>query len=196
MEEPANQTIALFERILRLKRLPRTGWLLAGVALPESVAEHSFGTALFSCFLAELVNAEAESSEFGGRANETRIDVGRAVRIALVHDLAESMVTDLPREATSIYGRGAKHDAEFAAMTEILDGAPGGNDYLALWREYEGAASPEARLVRDADKLEMVMQARDYAAAGNRRLSEFWQDHSWNYSVSQHLFERLSSEYL
>lgn len=196
MDEPANQTIALFERILRLKRLPRTGWLLAGISLPESVAEHSFGTALFTCFLAELVNAEAENPELDGRGGGARIDVGRAVRIALIHDLAESLVTDLPRQATEIYGRATKHEAEFAAMSQILQDTVAGEDYLGLWQEYKAAMSAEARLVRDADRLEMVMQAKEYAAAGNRRLSEFWQDHSWNYSVSQHLFERLSSEYL
>ena len=41
-----------------LKHLPRTGWLFAGVAAPESIAEHTCVTALLVLFLGEQLNAD------------------------------------------------------------------------------------------------------------------------------------------
>lgn len=163
--------------------------MLAGVPLPESVAEHAYGTAMFACFLAESVNAQHEHSE-----GCTLLDVGKVARIALVHDLAESMVTDLPRESTSILGQEAKHAAELDALRTMLVGVTVGDRYLSLWQEYESAGSPEARLVRDADKLEMVAQAQHYASAGNTNLGEFSRGHEWYYPQSHALFEHLISK--
>lgn len=184
----ADEIITLFEYVFRLKRLPRTGWLLAGVPDPESVAEHSFGTALLACFLGELVNAGFED-----RPLDLPVDISRATRIGLVHDLAESLVTDLPREATDLFGRDVKHAAEGEAMAKILSGVVGGEKYMSLWLEYEEGRTLESQLARDADKLDMVMQARTYAIAGQAGLDEFWMGHRWNFTVSRTLFERLAS---
>src|SRR4051812_18615242 len=62
----------------RLKSLKRAGWQRCGVANCESVAEHTFGVAL----LALLTPGEG-------------IDRNRSLQLALVHDLAESIVGDL-----------------------------------------------------------------------------------------------------
>ena len=142
-----------------------------------------------ACFLGDLVNAENGN----GEAKQTA-DLGKVARIALIHDLAESLVTDLPRQATEIIGRDAKHSAEKVALGRILDGATGGEKYANLWLEYEAGTSLEARIVRDADKLEMVMQARAYASSGNIGLDEFWQGHAWNFAASRRLFDRLLAE--
>ena len=39
------------------------------------------------------------------------------------------------------------------------------DSFGALWREYEAHATPAARLVKDADKLEMLLQALEYERA-------------------------------
>ena len=44
-------------------------------------------------------------------------------------------------------------------MAGLLAELPGGHDYTILWNEYDARSTPEARLVADADKLEMVHQA-------------------------------------
>ncbi|MFN2202658.1 MAG: HD domain-containing protein [Caldilineaceae bacterium] len=187
--------IALLERVLRLKRLPRTGWLLAGISLPESVADHSFSTALLASVLAEQVNAEQVSAAAEADA-PVRLDVGRVVRMALVHDLAESMITDLPKEATSYIGAGRKHIAERDAMVAMLKDVPGGEQMMVLWQEYAASETAEAKLVRDADKLEMVLQARHYASAGNTNLADFWTGHDWSYAISRDLYQSLNQERL
>ena len=68
--------IGFLRAVGRLKGLPRTGWLEAGVKRPESVAEHSYKTAVFAMVLADLQGLDAE----------------RAMRMALIYDLAEAEI--------------------------------------------------------------------------------------------------------
>lgn len=172
-----------------LKRLPRTGWLLNGVLPCESVADHTAGVALLTLALAGAINADWRSADL-----EAPLDVGRAVTLAVLHDLAESVVTDLPKRSAELIGAEAKHRAEAEAMTGLLAKLPGGHDYTILWNEYDARSTPEARLVADADKLEMVHQALQYERAGHRTLDEFWQDYRWNYGLCEHLYEVLQRQ--
>lgn len=176
----------LLDRANDLKRLPRMGWLLAGVAPVESVAEHSYGVAFLSLLLVDTINA---AWEIEGLAEPLNME--RTLRLALIHDLAESVLTDLPKRSSELIGAAVKHDAEERAMTELLAGVPWSDDYLSLWQEYDVASTPEARVVKDADKLEMVHQALCYETRGQSNLDEFWQGHSWYFSASALLYETL-----
>ncbi len=178
--------VHLLDQANLLKRLPRTGWLLAGAPQPESVADHSFGVGVLALFLAEWVNQDPSREGL-----ERPLDVGRVVILALLHDLAESALTDLPKRASQLIGEQAKHRAEQQVMDALLAPLPGGAGYRALWAEYDAVSSPEARLVKDADKLEMVHQAIQYARQGVQGLEEFHQGHHWHYRASQALFQFL-----
>jgi putative hydrolases of HD superfamily len=169
-----------------LKLLPRTGWLFAGVAQPESVADHSWATALLALTLAGWINEEPSAYGLASPLN-----MGRVAQIAVVHDLAESVVTDLPRRATELLGKDVKHKAEAVALAQITGELPASADFVSLWREYSELATPEGRLVHDADKLEMVHQALVYEQAGNQNLGEFWEQYSWHYSVSEEVYTDL-----
>ncbi len=160
---------------------------------PESIAEHSYGTAILACFLAESVNSElGDRIEHAGA--ERLLDVGRVARIALVHDLSEYLVTDLPRQTSELIGRDVKHAAESEAIKLLLTDVPSGTDYIELWEEYKSRSSAEAKLVHDADKLEMVMQAYEYELAGNSNLDEFWEDPIWNFPASQNLYDQILAD--
>lgn len=172
-----------------LKQLPRTGWLLAGVTAPESVADHSFGTALLAHSLAHDINTNYAEQGLRGP-----LDVARVTLIALVHDLAESVLTDLPKRSSDVLGVDVKHQAEERALIAIGGRLACGDEVLALWREYDGSLTPEARLVRDADKLEMVYQALSYERSGNANLADFWRGHRWHYPASDAVFARLEAE--
>ena len=63
-------------------------------------------------------------------------------------------------------------DAAVKLLTDPLGGP--GKRYHALWREFEECETAEARLVKAADKLEMMIQAREYEGEGHRTLDEFW----------------------
>lgn len=169
-----------------LKRLPRTGWLLNGVTPCESVADHTTGVALLTLALADAINVEWR------QAGLTQpLDTGRAVRLAVLHDLAESIVTDLPKRSAQLLGAEVKRQAETDAFAAIIADLPNSDDYTTAWAEYTQRSSPEARLVHDADVLEMVHQALRYEQAGRRTLDEFWQGHRFHYRLCEHLFEVL-----
>ena len=140
-----------------LDRLPRAGYVLRGVTDPESVTEHSWHV-LF------LVWA------LGRRIPE--VDAARAVEIALVHDLAELRIGDLPRTSSRYFPEGAKNAAESAAMEEIL--APLPPEARELYAEYQAAATPEARLVKACDKLQLMLKVAAYERWGAAGLGEFW----------------------
>lgn len=140
-----------------LDRLPRAGYVLRGVPEPESVTEHSWHV-LF------LVWA------LGRRLPE--VDTARAVEIALVHDLAELRIGDLPRTSGRYFPEGAKAAAEAAAMEEIL--APLPARARELYAEYQAAETPEARLVKACDKLQLMVKVAAYERWGAAGLAEFW----------------------
>lgn len=145
----------------RLKDTPRAGWTLRGISAPESVAEHSHRVAILALVLAPRAAPP--------------LDAGRCVAMALVHDLAEALVGDItPYDGISA---GDKRRREEAAMRELAALA-GDASLAALWREYDAARTPEARFVKELDKLETVLQAAEYgqghAAAAEGALDEFW----------------------
>src|SRR5699024_8796522 len=63
-----------------LKRHKRTGWVVAAVPAPESIADHSHRTAIVATVVASLEGADPQ----------------RAAFLALFHDTPESRLTDIP----------------------------------------------------------------------------------------------------
>lgn len=146
----------------RLKRLDRTGWVLRGFANgTESVAAHSFGVSVTAMLLADELLAHGVA-----------VDVEKILRIALLHDWSEARVGDMPRTATVYFGSEARKHAETAAFTDLVND----NDtYTDLYREYEERTTLEARLVKAADVIDLLVQALGLERAGGRGLDEFWQ---------------------
>ncbi|ASJ07592.1 HD domain-containing protein [Thermococcus pacificus] len=151
--------LELFLEAGNLKRLPRTGWLLRGVPVPESIADHSFRTALMVLFLADELKAKG-----------VEINTEKAIRMAILHDLAETRITDVPLTAQRYLDKGK---GEREAFMEMLSSV-GRRDLLSLFGEYENETSIEGRLVKFADRLEMLIQAYEYEKAGFGDLDEFW----------------------
>jgi len=128
---------------LKLKSLPRTGWLRAGIENPESVAAHSWGVAWLSLVLCP-----------------PNLDRGRVLEMATIHDLAEVRVGDItPHDSVS---RDDKHRMEDEAMDDLLEVMCHRDELKALWDEYEAGKSKEARFVKQMDKLDMALQAQEY----------------------------------
>jgi putative hydrolase of HD superfamily len=147
----------------RLKRLDRTGWTLRG--LPngtESVAAHSFGVSATAMLLADRFTAHG-----------IEVNVEKVLRIALLHDWAETRVGDMPRTGTLYFGSEARKQAETAAFADIVSGLDG--SYASLYNDYEHRLSIEARLVKAADVLDLLIQVLALERAGARGLDEFWE---------------------
>lgn len=153
--------LEFFSRAGKLKGVERTGWVEAGVPSPESVADHSYRTTLMA-----VIIAEAEG-----------LDSLKAAKMALIHDLAEAETGDLTPAQKSLEGEAHKR-AEDAAMRSLLRLLPGKlvASFTKLWHEYESLDSPKARLVHDADRLEMLLQASEYedSCGEPARLERFW----------------------
>ena len=146
----------------RLKGLDRTGWVLRGFPNgTESVAAHSFGVGVTAMLLAdELI------------ARSVAVDVEKILRIALLHDWAEARVGDMPRTATMYFGSEVRKQAETAAFRDLADN---NEVYTNLYHEYEERNTLEARLVKAADVIDLLIQALALERAGGRGLDEFWE---------------------
>lgn len=146
----------------KLKTVRRAGWVNVGIKNPESVADHSYGTAMLCALFARKFN----------------VDEAKLIKMALVHDLAESVIGDiiLQRGKKQIYSSKKKFKQEKAAMEKILNGS-GNKELMDLWLECEEGVGREAKIVKQLDKLEMVIQALEYekiGAAEPKDLDEFW----------------------
>jgi putative hydrolases of HD superfamily len=149
----------------RLKNLDRTGWTLRGLAPgTESVAAHSFGVGVTAMMLADALTAQG-----------VQIDCERVLRMALLHDWAEARIGDMPRTATQYFGADNRKRAETAAFDDIVEHLPAGDTlYRELFKDYEQRTSLEARLVKAADVIDLLVQALALERAGARGLDEFW----------------------
>ncbi|MFB0628334.1 HD family hydrolase [Streptomyces sp. AB3(2024)] len=142
-----------------LKNTARTGWWMAGVKQPESVAEHSWRTSLIASVIAKLEGA----------------DPARAAFLAVWHDTQESRTGDVnhlgKRYAPAGDPRAVTAD-QTAGMPDVLASA-----IRELVAEYEAGDSPEAVCARDADKLECMLQGIEYRAQGYAA-AQRWVDNS------------------
>lgn len=168
------ELIQNLEKMYALKHMPRAGWVQAGISAEnvESVASHSFGIALLTLIL----RPQLESAG---------LNVERALEIAVVHDLAESIIGDLTPE-DGIPPK-EKHRRESDAFRQLMEVVPTGERYLQLWDEFESGSSAEGKLIRRLDKLDMLVQAYLYEKRYEIRLDSFWEGMSV-------LFEGTESE--
>lgn len=144
-------SLAYLLHAYRLKERPRSGWRLRGVDDGESVADHAWGTALLCLLYADVAG----------------VDRLEALEIAVLHDLAEAEIGDLPSLADPELrpvGEAEKARLERAAMDALQalwPGAPA-RRVRGLWQRYEDRDGPAARFVRDMNLLDMCLQALIY----------------------------------
>lgn len=142
--------VKFLELVGNLKHMKRTGWVLRNVKDCESISGHMYRMGMMSFLL-------------DGSQGLDRI---RVMELALVHDLAESIVGDI----TPYCGisREEKLLREFSAMSEISELlGPSKDKLLELFNEYESGKTAEAKFVKDLDRLDMVMQAFEYEKRDN-----------------------------
>ncbi|HEO71076.1 MAG TPA: HD domain-containing protein [Candidatus Hydrogenedentes bacterium] len=153
-----DRILALFATLHPLGRIERAGYVLRGVAHPETVAAHSHFVSLLTLFFVEEYPDE--------------FDASKAMAMALIHDLAEVKLMDIPMPYADAYLAEAKDRAEQAIFEDLFDGFP---EKLAVYhQELIDRSSPEARLVRGLDKAQMMLKVISYEAEHNGRLTEFW----------------------
>ncbi|NQV42836.1 MAG: HD domain-containing protein [Candidatus Marinimicrobia bacterium] len=174
--------ISSLEHIYALKSIPRSGWLQSGIdALGvESIAAHSYGMSIL------ILHLRAPLQSNG-------VNVERALNMALVHDIAESIVGDLTPLDNVL--ESTKYEAEAAAFKQIVRGVQEGDYFRGLWEEFEANSSPEARAVKRIDKLDMLIQAYLYEKKYEMRLDPFWEnmDDLFRESESESIYNYIKS---
>jgi putative hydrolases of HD superfamily len=149
-EHPLAGTADFLYEMGSLKHLARSGWAqLLQIPAAESVAEHSFRVGITG-----MVLAVAEGA-----------DVGRTAALCLMHDTHETRIGDVPSIGRA-YITSAAPEAVSAHQTAAMP-----NDVAKVLQdlkaEYEAGETTEARVARDADKLETLLQAMEYQAQGH-----------------------------
>jgi len=136
----------IIDFILELEKLKGVTRKVRPVGLDryENSAEHSWQLAMLAVSLV--------------RYTESSIDTNRVIRMLLVHDIGEIDTGD-----TLVFVEGGWEDrkaAEIAAVTRIFGMLPEdqGASFLALWQEFEGGETPEARFARAVDRAMPVLQ--------------------------------------
>ncbi|HJJ22750.1 MAG TPA: HD domain-containing protein [Nitrosopumilus sp.] len=144
-----------FKTAANLKKISRQGWIdKLSIDNPESVADHSYSMAVMSMILSDLENYDSE----------------KVIKMALLHDLAESKIGDYTPDQLS---KEKKMEMENNAFQEIIKNLPDSikSKYLQIWKEYQENISPESKLVHQIDRLEMALQAKIYEKDGHSKVN-------------------------
>lgn len=128
----------------------------------ESIADHMYRMSLISMFAPPSLRP--------------RLDLAKCMRMCLIHDMAELLVGDI----TPVDGvpKPEKNRREASTMDflsgPLLSGVPGGPEsgaeMRAIWQEYEDSETLDSQFVHDVDKLELLLQMREYEKRGEGRL--------------------------
>jgi len=155
-----SRALQFFKTVGDLKRLKRTGWVNHNVKLPESVADHMYRMSMLSLLI-----------------KDPEIDRERLMKICMVHDLAEAIVGDITPHDTRVT-KEMKRKMEEEALVKIAEDIGDeaiGDEIKALWFEYEDCSTAEARLAKNLDKFEMILQADEYERTQGKDLSDFFE---------------------
>jgi putative hydrolase of HD superfamily len=149
--------ISFLKKTSQLKKTKRSGWVRVGIESPESVADHTFRTAILCMIFSSLEG----------------LDELKMLQMALIHDLPEIAIGDL----TPLEKIKADKKIEENAMKSLLAMLPKHvhDKYLQVWHEYAKGKTEEAKIVRQLEKLEMALQAKEYEddKASEEALADF-----------------------
>jgi putative hydrolase of HD superfamily len=135
----AEAYLAFFRAAEPLKDTLRNSWTRSGRR--ESAAEHSWRLCLMALALGEALEG---------------VDPCRLIGLLIVHDLGEAIRGDVPAPLQT-GGKAAGEREDLAGLLAPLPEAAR-TRLMALWDEYEAAATPEARIAKGLDRLETVLQ--------------------------------------
>lgn len=132
-----------------LKRVKRSGWWVAGLENPESVADHCFRCAVIGFYM----------------AHEEGVDPYRVLAMTLFNDIHEARINDLHKMGHYYIDFKAAEKRVFKDQVAGLTGKVRGA-LEDVRGDYDAQLTPEALVARDADILECLVQAKEYQDNG------------------------------
>ena len=164
-EEDTTSPIPFFHLLERLKTTKREGWRRFGIN-GESISDHMYRMSIMTMF------APPELA--------SQLNIPHCTKMALVHDMAESLVGDItPVDVHITKAEKAQREADVMEYitTSLLGKVPGGavsaQEIKRVFEEYEENVTLEAQFVHDIDKMELLLQMIEYERSNDVDLSEF-----------------------
>ena len=159
LPEHISPVLRVYHEFNQLKLLYRQGWLKSGIPPErcETVAEHTLGVAVLAMWLADQYFPALDSQKL--------------LRMALLHDFGEIYAGDIT-PADGVIAED-KRQQETEAVQSIFSKLSQGEAYISCWQEFEAGRTPEARFIRQIDRLEMALQASIYRQQGLATPEEF-----------------------
>ena len=167
--------LTFLDDLMRLKRIPRSGWVTYRISRHdvESLSSHSYSVAVIALVISETL-----------RQSNQNADVEEVLRMALLHDLSESLTFDISKAYLRYLGRtGSKVKAriERRAVSHLVSGLENSKlsrKFVRSLEEYSAAKSPESRIVHAADALDLLLQILEYQRMGYRKttLDPIWRE--------------------
>lgn len=182
MDVNASEVLKFLHLVHTLKHVPRRGWVIRDVKNPESIAGHMYAMSIMTFLL----------------GNDSTIDRLKCMQLALVHDLAESIVGDItPEDNVPV---DIKHNMEDKAMQQLATyvGDEVGSQIYNLYKEYEAKETAEAKFVKELDRFDFIFTAAFYEKRDNTpgRFEDFFNktvgtfEHPYIKSLSQELLKQ------
>ncbi|MFN3910210.1 MAG: HD domain-containing protein [Candidatus Anstonellaceae archaeon] len=174
--EQTKKAIYFLNQLQMLKNTSRTGWLTI-LAPDESVAEHTYRTAMIGLLIAKMLNLKKEQ--------QLEVVVG-----CLLHDIEECYIGDLHKIAQN-YLKTDKRKLQ----KKLLDELP-----KELKEDYKKFLNPKNKenkkikeIIMDADRLECALTAKYYLDLGYK--TEDWIKNSsalLNTDIAKNLLEEIN----
>ena len=149
-----------------LRHIPRSGYAFLGTGR-ESIAEHSYRTAVIGYVLAKKSGA----------------DPSRTMLLCLFHDLPEARTGDF-----NYVNRLYDTSREKEAFQDAVAGTGLEKDLLEVWNEHMERETPESILAHDADQLDLILNLKRESDLGNRYADK------WLESAVLRLHTKLAKE--
>ncbi len=171
----------------KLKEVDRTGWTIVKVDKHENVGDHSYSTALLSYLVADLLGLDAE----------------RCTMLGLVHDINEVLTTDI---ATRYDKRMQTLSPDLKRKTERSNelkliralGNSGKSQMRSLLDEYYEQQTKEAKLVKQLDKLDYIIQISHYSPKikDKEKVEEFFKnaDRVINIPEVRYIYDKIKTK--
>jgi putative hydrolase of HD superfamily len=159
--ESTDSPVPFFHLLERLKTTKRAGWRRFGISECESISDHMYRMSILTIMAPASLTA--------------KLDLAKCCRMALIHDMAESLVGDItPVDPVSKEEKSRRESTTMDYIcTNLLgkfNGGLNGQEVRKIWQEYEDSETPESLFVHDVDKIELLLQMVEYERTGKCEL--------------------------
>lgn len=142
-----NSLVHFLYEVGTLRKVPRSHMqTLMTSDLADNIASHSYRVTLIGLILAKLEKA----------------DENKVIKMCLLHDLSESRSGDqnwVHKKYVKVF--------EEEIIQDQLTQLPNSSEFLQIAKEYHDRQTLEAKIAKDADRIDQTLLEREYTLMGN-----------------------------